>query len=123
MSTHVRSSIYRSAYSYCYCGCGFEHEYEYDSKYIDDDMLDKLLDSIMNGKCLHAKDFPTKYLRTTSVSGLFFASAVGILFPFDYQMNTSQLFKLKLNHITLINKKYQHVVLYCKFGKGSDSLY
>ena len=48
--------FYRCPYSYCCCSCGFELEYfDYISETgeINEEMYEKIVTSIINGKCPH----------------------------------------------------------------------
>ena len=82
----------KSGYSYCCCSCGVEHEYlEYikDDGGIDEDLYEKVLQNILDGKCEHTNDRPAEYLKFTCVSGLDIAAVVG----------TEQVIKDHLNSV------------------------
>ena len=126
-----KTVFYTSAYSYCCCSCAYEHEYlDYisDCGEIDDDVYDKIVDSIMLGKCPHTDGVPKEFIRVTAVSGVHIAAAVGTFRVIsdhldDFTESTSEIFQLKLHHIALIKRRYLLAILYYKICKESDYMY
>lgn len=69
-----------SRFSYCICSCGFEHEYlDYisESGDIDEEVYQKVVQSIIDGKCPHVDQVPKEYVRETKIFGIHIAAAVG----------------------------------------------
>lgn len=61
-------------YSYKCCPCAFEHEYlEYitESGGIDEELYNKVLLNILDGKCPHADEQQNHYVRETCISGIY----------------------------------------------------
>ena len=72
--------FYHTPYSYCCCSCAFDHEYlTYisDSGKINDEIYERIVYSIENGKCPHAEQVPEEYLVQTGIYGMHIALAVG----------------------------------------------
>ena len=69
-----------SKYSYCICPCAFEHEYlDYigDDGSINDDVVEKLTQSIIDGQCPHASKANRDHIDTTGIYGIHIALALG----------------------------------------------
>lgn len=67
---------------YCYCLCGIEHEwFEYltDSGEIDEEIYDRVIQSIVDGKCPHVDEVPVEYLGKAEVYAVHVATAAGTL--------------------------------------------
>ena len=82
-----KTLFYQSIHYYYCCQCSFEHEYiDYvsETRTIDEEMLDRVAQNIINGYCPHAKiTFPHNYLleslkhiRETKVHALHIAAAL-----------------------------------------------
>ena len=72
--------FYHTPHSYCCCSCAFDHEYlTYisDSGKINDEIHERIVYSIENGKCPHAEQVPEEYLVQTGIYGIHIALAVG----------------------------------------------
>ena len=72
--------FYHTPYSYRLCSCAFDHEYlTYisDSGKINDEIYERIIYSIENGKCHHAEQVPEEYLVQTGIYGIHIALAVG----------------------------------------------
>ena len=72
--------FHRSSYSYCICICGFEHEYlDYisDSGDVDEEIYQKVLESIINGECPHVNKVPQEFVKETMIYGIHITVAVG----------------------------------------------
>ena len=71
---------HQAAHSYCFCPCGFEHEYlDYiaDSGEINEEIYEKVLQCIIDGKCPHVDNVAENYVHGASVYGVHIAAAVG----------------------------------------------
>ena len=65
---------------YCYCTCGFEHEYlDYisESGEINEVLYEKIVQSIIDGKCPHVEQVPQEYVQETGIFPLHVAAALG----------------------------------------------
>ena len=72
--------FYHTPYSYRCCSCAFDHEYlTYisDSGKINDEIYERIVHSIENGKCPHAEQAPEEFLVHTGIYGIHIALAVG----------------------------------------------
>ena len=72
--------FYHTPHSYCCCSCAFDHEYLtyiYDSGKINDEIYERIVYSIENGKCTHAEQVPEEYLVQTGIYGIHVALALG----------------------------------------------
>lgn len=72
--------FYQSAYSYCCCTCSFEHEhvdYVSENGDINEEMYQKVLNCILDGKCPHVQDAECKHVRETKIYAIQIAAAVG----------------------------------------------
>ena len=72
--------FYHTPYSYRCCSCAFDREYlTYisDSGKINDEIYEKIVYSIENGKCPHAKQVTEENLVHTEIYGMHIALAVG----------------------------------------------
>ena len=94
--------FYVTPCSYCCCECAFEHEYlEYISSNgeIDEQMYNKIVQSIISGKCPHVDKVCDKYIRETSINAIHIAAAVGTeraikYYLEDYEDLTEGIFNL-----------------------------
>ena len=72
--------FYRSSHSYCFCPCAFEHEYMdyvYKNGQINEEMYEKIAESIIIGKCPHVADVPAEHVTETVIYGIHIAAALG----------------------------------------------
>ena len=72
--------FYHTPHSYCCCSCAFDHEYlTYisDSGKINDEIYERIIYSIENGKCPHAEQVTEEYLVQTGIYGMHIALAIG----------------------------------------------
>ena len=71
----------KTLYSYSCCPCGFEHEFlDYigENGDINEEVYEKIAQSITDGKCPHVTDkVPIEWVTETSVTGLHIAVALG----------------------------------------------
>lgn len=72
--------FFMSDYSYCCCPCAIQHEfvdYVAENGEINEEVYEKIVQSIANGKCPHVSDkIPYEWLRMTSISAVNIAVAV-----------------------------------------------
>ena len=79
MSFSFQTVFYHTRYSYRCCSCAFDHEYlTYlsDSGKINDEIYERIVYSIKNGKCPHAEHVPKEYLKQTGIYGIHIAMAI-----------------------------------------------
>ena len=103
--------------TYCCCTCAFEHEYfDYidESGNINQDMLDKIVESIRNGACPHVDMVPEEFVTETRVNGLHVVAATGSEEQVVWYLKnvshkarefTSKVFGLQPYLITLLKNK------------------
>ena len=116
-SFSFQTVFHRTAYSYCCCSCGFEHEYfDYisESGDINEDIYEKIVTSIIDGKCPHVDGVPEKYIMTSSVHGVHIAAAVGTeeamhAFYRQYRYIDSSIFKLSPFRTALVKHQIEIV--------------
>ena len=75
--TVFRSSKY---FTYCWCPCAYEHEnfdYISDTGAINQEMFQKIAESIRTGVCPHVKTASEEYVTLTNVNGVHVVAAVG----------------------------------------------
>ena len=97
--------FYHSPYLYRCCSCAFDHEYlTYisDSGKINEEIYERIIYSIENGKCPHAEQVPEEYLVQTGIYGMHIALAVGNvqaanLHIFEFDVNSARLKGLIFN--------------------------
>lgn len=68
-----------SKYTYCCCPCGFEHEYlDYISEggQINEEIYEKTVQSIMDGKCPHVDEVNEEHIKETGIFGINIAVAL-----------------------------------------------
>ena len=123
-----RTVFYRCPYSYRCCSCGFEHEYfDYISETgeINEEMYEKIVTSIINGKCPHADNISEKYLTVSKVYAVHIAAAVGtepVMNDYfsDYKYITTSIFNLTPFRTAVIRNQIRIVSI---AQKGERSLY
>ena len=100
-------------YSYRCCPCAFQHEfldYIEDDGTINEEVYEKIAQSISTGKCPHVTDdVPEELLKETVVSGAHVALANGgdkLKLVIDDTVNSIGIFKLQLYALALIKYKY-----------------
>lgn len=79
-SFSFQTVFYLSPYSSHCCPCAFEHEYlDYiaDSGEIDEDVYEKIVNCITDGKCPHVDAALYNYVTETKIYGIHIAAAVG----------------------------------------------
>ena len=115
---------YATSYSYCHCPCAFEHEY-FDyitaSGSVNNEVYERIVQSVVNGRCSHVTDENDEYVRETGIYGIHLAAVLGtkeaLIYP-RYQFNSrfGRLFGLnpymialyKENHEVLLNPVMLH---------------
>lgn len=131
---------HKSTYSYCICKCGFENEfvnYIAEDGSIDEDVFEKIVQSMIDGKCPHVTSNVTKdWIRTTGVSAAHIAVAAGtklkigavvqLEFMSDLKLKGQKIFNLELYAIAFLKKKFNIVGYYYKiymeyFKLGTDN--
>ena len=109
---------YTTAYSYCQCACAFEHEYcDYlsPSGIVNDEVYERVVQSVVNGQCPHVTEENEEYVRETGIYGIHLAAAVGTkeaLTDPRYQFNSrfGRLFGLN-PYLTAIYKENHEIIL------------
>ena len=79
-SFSFQTVFFLSPYSSHCCPCAFEHEYlDYiaDCGEIKDDVYEKIVNCITDGKCFHVDAAPYNYVTETKIYGIHIAAAVG----------------------------------------------
>ena len=111
--------FYRTAHTYCCCSCAFEFEFlEFisDTGEVDEELYEKIVKSIIDGKCPHADKVGKEQLKETSICGLNIAAGVGTeeAVKETLQHNhtiTEGLFQMSHYHSAIIKNKYNIAVL------------
>lgn len=88
--------------TYCCCTCGFEHEYlDYiqDDGKINEEIYERVLQSIISGKCPHVKDATQDCLNEAGIYGIHIALAVGT----RKAVSVQDLPAIHARHSTLFN--------------------
>ena len=122
--------FYHTPYSYRCCSCAFDHEYlTYisDSSKINDEIYEKIIYSIENGKCPHAEQVPEEYLVQTGIYGMHIALAVGNVLAAKGHIETySQLkgllFNLRPYDIAVFKRKTSIARLIFHYLRRSNQL-
>ena len=122
--------FYHTPYSYRLCSCAFDHEYlTYisDSGKINDEIYEKIVYSIENGKCPHAEQVPEEYLVQTGIYGMHIALAVGNVLAAKGHIETySQLkgllFNLRPYDIAVFKRKTSIACLIFHYLRRSNQL-
>ena len=79
-SFSFQTLFYLSTLEYQLCSCGFDHEhltYVSDKGEINEDMLSRILQCIIDGKCPHVDAAPENHVCETKILGIHVAAAVG----------------------------------------------
>ena len=105
--------FYRTRYSYRCCSCAFDHEYlTYisNSGKINDEIYEKIVYSIENGKCPHAEQVPEEFHVQTGIYGIHIALAVGNVLAAKrhiglYSQLAGLLFNLRPYDIAVFKRK------------------
>ena len=75
-----KTVFFISDYSYCCCMCGYEHEYlDYisESGKINEEMYEKIVKCLSEGKCPHVDEMSPELLKETGYYAINIAAAVG----------------------------------------------
>ena len=112
--------FYHSAFTYRLCECGYENEYlDYISKTgsINEEMADKILENIVNGKCPHVDKVHRKYVRETSIPAIHIAVFVGNDQALDsylnnYRIVVGNLFEMGPYRLALLRENIDIVSLF-----------
>ena len=77
-----KAVYHTNAYSYCFCHCAFEHErLDYITRpgEINDDIFERILKCILDGRCQHVDNVPEGYIKETRVYGIHIVVAAGTI--------------------------------------------
>lgn len=115
--------FYRSPFAYCFCTCGFEHEYLMylsDTGKVNEEMFEKLLQSVIDGKCPHVDKASQHQLQETSVDGIYITAAKGnelaIRDHLDiFETSAGGIFKLLPLDIAILKGNHFIANMYCKY--------
>ena len=115
---------YTTSFSHCLCACAFEHEYfDYlsTSGAINNEVYDRVVQSIVNGRCPHVTDENDKYARETGIYGIHLAAVLGTTealtdphykfssrFGRQFGLNPYMTALYKENHEVLLNPVMLH---------------
>ena len=119
--------FYRSSFAYCFCTCGFEHEYLMylsDTGKVNEEMFEKLVQSVIDGKCPHVDKASKHQLQETSVNGIYITAAKGnelaIKDHLDkFDTSVGGIFKLFPLDIAILKGKYCIANMYYKYMRLS----
>lgn len=112
------------AYSYCFCQCGLENEflgYIADDGSIDEHVFEKIVKSMIDGKCPHVtSNVPKEWIQETCVTAAHIAVAAGTKLEnknefrdvYLSNMKTEGIFNVDLYAIALLKKKFERVSHY-----------
>ena len=112
--------FHESYYFYRCCSCAYEHEYmDYitDTGDIDKDMLERVLENIMNGKCPHVDDAPPESINETYIYGIHIAVAIGTEKVIESHMNDilrrhGRIFKQNPLSLALLKNNVRSIELF-----------
>ena len=128
--------FHRTTYSYCCCPCAFEHElldYLSEDGTINEAVFERVLENIVNGKCVHTEGVPTAFITDTRIYGFHITAAVGPLRAVrNYSPNNINkrggIFNLDPYQIAVVKNKPENVELLnkacvrgCLFSSASSS--
>ena len=128
--------FHRTTYSYCCCPCAFEHElldYLSEDGTIIEAVFERVLENIVNGKCVHTEGVPTAFITDTRIYGFHITAAVGPLRAVrNYSPNNINkrggIFNLDPYQIAVVKNKPENVELLnkacvrgCLFSSASSS--
>ena len=109
----------RTMYSYCCCDCGFQHEY---LDYLSDtgevnEVFDKIVQCIIDGRCPHVNDDNDEHVRETCVNAIHIAAATGTKEAVQYHAThfcdlKTSLFRVEPHALALLKNKPYCVNLY-----------
>ena len=117
--------FYESSYSYICCPCGFEHEfldYIEDSGDLNEDIYEKIIQSIIDGKCPHTGSVSKECVRETGLTALLISAGVGTE-PTKYTQHFEKrtlksgyiqagIFKQNMYQIAFNKRKYKNCCYY-----------
>ena len=111
--------FHRTNYIYCCCPCAFEHEflvYLSEDGTINETVLERVLENIVNGKCPHTEGVPTSFIKETSIYGFHITAAVGPLravknYSPNYFYKRGGIFNLDPYQIGVLKNKPENLEL------------
>ena len=122
--------FYHTPYSFRCCSCAFDHEYlTYisDSGKINDEIYERIVYSIENGKCPHAEQVPEEDLVQTGIYGIHIALAVGNVQAAKHHIDTHShlnglIFNLSPYDIAVFKRKTSIACLIFHYLRRSKQL-
>lgn len=119
--------FYRTSFAYCFCTCGFEHEYLMylsDTGKVNEEMFEKVVQSVIDGKCPHVDKASKHQLQETSVNGIYITAAKGNELAIRDHLDTFEtsvggIFKLLPLDIAILKGKYCIAYMYLKYMRLS----
>ena len=118
--------FYHTPYSYCCCSCAFDHEYlTYisDSGKINDEIYERIIYSIENGKCPHAEQVPEENLLQTGIYGIHIALAMGNVQAAKHHIEVySRIFNLRPYDMAVFKRKTSITCLIFDYLRRSNEL-
>ena len=122
--------FYHTPYSFRCCSCAFDHEYlTYisDSGKINDEIYERIVYSIENGKCPHAEQVPEEDLVQTGIYGIHIALAVGNVQAAKHHIETHShlnglIFNLRPYDIAVFKRKTSIACLIFHYLRRSKQL-
>ena len=118
---------YDNRFAYCCCGCGFQHEFiDYLSETgdLDEEIYERVVQSIENGYCPHVSQVPKEYVTETSVLGFHLAAAAGTedvvkqLLDTDHRHTESGIFKVTPHMMAVMKNNHSILEVILQKAKG-----
>ena len=122
--------FYHTPHSYRCCSCAFDHEYlTYisDSGKINDEIYERIVYSIENGKCPHAEQVTEEYLLQTGIYGMHIALAMGNVQAAKGHIETyshlkGRIFNLRPYDMAVFKRKTSIACLIFDYLRSSNQL-
>ena len=122
-----KTVYYQSVDSYCCCECAFQNEF---LTYIDEDgvineeIYDKIIQSIKDGKCPHVDNIDERFVKESSIYGVNIAAAVNtydavsnyLQFVFDRSTFSDSIFHLRPFHLAALKQRMDILRLILRWG-------
>ena len=107
---------------YCACICSYEHEFiDYVSEdgKLDEDMYNRVLENILNGKCPHVASAPPEFVTETRVYGIHVAAVSGPLravkrYCHNYLYARGKVYERDPCQIAILKNRTEYVDLFYK---------
>ena len=127
-----KTVYYQSVDSYCCCECAFQNEF---LTYIDEDgvineeVYDKIIQSIKDGKCPHVNNIDERFVKESSIYGVNIAAAVNtydavsnyLLFVSHRSTFSDSIFHLRPFHLAALKQRMDILRLILS-GSSDDTL-